>query len=132
MRREESILDQMMQTLQFVAADYSTQIQAFPDFVFVPDEVVSTFEENYLLFPQIIRMGLVNELQVEAVDSVNNLLSEMQSMPKVRNIWSLKAMKRDPEWDKLREFAKNALIAFEKPLLPPTLNWITYVKSKKK
>ena len=130
MKREEKFFEMLIDALYLLAADYQTQEKTLPDFVFLPDEVISIFSEAYLLFPQLIDAGMVNDSQINSLKIISDLIKEMGGK-KEQNIWSVEAMRNHPDWNRLRSFARSALAEFGKTLIPPHLGWISYVKGGK-
>jgi hypothetical protein len=130
MQDEKYLLYELIQSLQLLAADCETQINSFPDDGFVPDEIIAAFDESYLLFPQIINAGLVNEKQIQAVAGINDFLDEIYSYKNGYYLWSLEALKNDPAWGKLRMIANNALILFRVQKAKPDLGWLKFVKGE--
>ena len=127
---EDKFLETLIEALNILAADYLVQMEAFPDFVFLPDEVISIFSEAYLLFPQIIESELVNECQISSVENVKIFIGQMGDKSE-QDIWSMEAMKIHPDWKMLRSFAKDALVTFGKMPELPDLRWITYIRGGK-
>jgi hypothetical protein len=131
MEQEKYFLFELIQSLQLLAADCNTQINSFPDFVFVPEEIISTFDESYILFNQVIEAGLVNQNQVQAVTGINDFLDEIYNHKNEYDLWSLEALKSDPTWEKIRMIANAALMSFGKQKDKPDLGWIKFIKGDK-
>lgn len=130
MKPEDKFFEMLMDALYLLAADYLTQEKTLPDFVFLPDEVISIFSEAYLLFPQVIDAGMVNDTQINSLRDMNDFIKEMEEK-KEQNIWSVEAMRYHPDWNRLRAFARSALADFGKTPTLPHPDWISYVKSGK-
>lgn len=131
MAAEEKFLEMMIDAIRIIASDFEVQVKAFPDFVFVPDEVVSTFDETFLLFDQVIDANLVDFAQIRAVNEINDYFEKMNNKKVEDNQWTLEAMQTSPDWQHLRLLAKNALALFGSSDNKPNLGWVTYVKNKK-
>lgn len=128
MPNEETFFQMLIQALQLVAADAATQMEVLPSGVHIPDEVVLTFDESYLLFDQVIEAGLVNSAQVEAVQKLHQHIHEM-TLARDLSLWTLEAMKSHPKWDEMRGLAKDTLTKLGVDTDRPNLGWINYVPS---
>jgi hypothetical protein len=112
--------------LKLVASDANVQIQLLPKWVHIPDEIALTFEESYYLLDQIFDAGLINSEQVDAINRVNETLSEM-SASEDKSIWTLDALKNHPKWEKLRELSITAIARLGLGVGEPDLGWISYI-----
>jgi hypothetical protein len=126
MQKERVFLNQVIQSLKLVASDANVQIQLLPKWVHIPDEIALTFEESYYLLYQIFDAGLVNSEQVNAINRVNETLSEMSASDD-KSIWTLDALKNHPKWEKLRELSKTAITRLGLGVSEPDLGWISYI-----
>lgn len=131
MKTEERFLAMMINAIGIVASDFETQVRVFPDFVVIPDEVISTFDEAYILFDQVIDAHLVTETQKNAVKAIHNDLEEMDNKRNDENPWTLEAMQTSADWRHLRSLAKEALALFGIADIQPNVAWITYMGGKK-
>jgi hypothetical protein len=55
---------QLVESLQLLSADYSTQVDALPKFIVVPDEIALIFHECVLLLDQISEASFLKEEEV--------------------------------------------------------------------
>jgi hypothetical protein len=123
---EEQFPYTMIQSLKLAAADFNSQINILPSFVDIPYEVVSTFDDVFAVFDQVIAANLVNKQQIEAILMVDNQCNKISSNRNV-DLWTIQAMKEEKEWSNLREAAKMALSTFGETSNLPDLQWITYI-----
>jgi hypothetical protein len=115
----------LVESLQLVAATYSEQCQALPDFVDVTDEVGTTFGDAYLLVPQLVRGGMVSK---EAAISLKELDDWFCEMPKDGSIVGLENLKNHEFWKHARILARYALGAIKENRRPPNLQHIHWVE----
>jgi hypothetical protein len=130
MHSAETFLDMLIQSLRLVASDAEMQMGVLPKYVHVPDEVVSIFDDSYILLDQVIEAGLVTPDQAEAVHELNRHMDEM-SLANDPDLWTLEAIKTHPKWVQMRALASNALVQLKADTGRPTLGWITYVPGGK-
>jgi hypothetical protein len=55
----------------------------------------------------------------------------MDSKKDTENIWSLEAMKTNPDWQHLRVLAQNTLPFFNVAEAKPNFDWLTFIPGKK-
>jgi hypothetical protein len=127
MEDESHFLYHLIQSLQLVAAEYSVQISALPDFVVKTDEIALTYYDCFLLADQILEANLITKKQYESLSEINR---RMSLMSKKKKYWTLKSLKHDPEWEELRSLAKDVLKGLGIPQDIPILDWIFFVKGK--
>jgi hypothetical protein len=106
---ETTSLDQLKWSLQALALSADQQVQLFPSFVWVGDELAVEFDERH-------RTAL-NEYQfmpnqLSALAAVDAILSKMTA-EKNMDLWEEgAALSRYPQWEELRECARQALQQF--------------------
>jgi hypothetical protein len=115
---------QLVESIQLLAADYSTQVDALPKYVVVPDEIALIYHECVLLLDQISEAGFLKE---EVARQIVELDDKFNKMNLEANFWSLESLQRHPEWNKIRMVAKNILRSLGVPQSKPDLDWITLV-----
>ena len=115
----------IIETLRLLAADCETQIQAFPEFTFVPDEIVDTFTMTHAFVPQLIDAGVVNDAQTRALDDLDRFFGRV-SGPTGDTFWTIDALRTDNRWEQLRTKAAEALKLFGRSKHAPDLYWISY------
>lgn len=129
--QETRFLDMLLQAVMLMALKYEDQACFLPGFVCLPDEVISIFDEAYLLFDQVIDAGLVTEAQIAAIKTIDRFTQDMDSKKSSENIWTLEAMKTSPDWQQLRTLARDALHLFNVTDMKPNFDFLTFIPSKK-
>lgn len=90
------------ESLRLLAASLEQQRAYLPEFADVPDDVTSSFENAFLLLPQLIES---NKFSNNSIASLLRLYNKMQ--------WCLRNIEMDDfsnsEWDKVRKLAKETL-----------------------
>ena len=120
--------DMLLQSLQLLAASYEQQLQAFPDFVQVPDEIALTFEDVCLFLDEIVHKGFVTPIQKGSIKQLNEALNQMS---KDKELWIQSSLQTSPQWEDIRHRANGLLESFHKAKHKPQLFWLDYVSQKK-
>jgi hypothetical protein len=115
---------QLVESLQLLSADYSTQVGTLPKFVVVPDEIALTFHESVLLLDQISHEGFLTDEAVRRLVEIDDKFNEMSEEG---DFWSLESLQHHPEWNNIRIMAKEILRSLGVPPAKPDLDWITFV-----
>jgi hypothetical protein len=115
---------QLVESLQLLSADYSTQVDALPKFVVIPDEIALIYHECVLLLDQISEAGFLKEEEVRQLVEIDDKFNEMNTEA---DFWSLESLQHHPEWNKIRMVAKKILRSLGVPQAKPDLDWITFV-----
>jgi acetyl esterase/lipase len=125
-------ITKLMWSLQAVAQPADVQLLLFPDFVFQTDEVMLDFDDALLLIKGELWSTLTPS-QVEALIRIDDKMTEMTREFDPNRIPE-DALRSDPQWEELRALAKQALMAFNWPDLPPPSDplerGITFVRSR--
>jgi hypothetical protein len=102
-------LDQLRWSLQALALPYAAQRDLFPSFACTADELALDFDHWR---ETAMHQHDFTPDQMAALASLDALLTEMtaESNP---SLWTDDALARLPRWDTVREFARNALDAFD-------------------
>lgn len=130
MPNEEAYYQMLIQAVQVVSANATTQMDVLPNWVHIPDEIVNIYNESYILVDQLIEAGLVSSYQVEALNNLHNHIHEM-TLSRDTNLWTLEALKSHPKWDEMRVLAKNALKKLGVEIDRPNLGWVRYIPGGK-
>lgn len=117
--------ERLIQSLQLLAADSNTQIDAFPDYVHIPDELALTYHDCFLLTDQIAEVGLLNRAQVAKQREIDDVLSRMSD---TEELWTLGALRDSYDWMHVRRMATDALALLGRRKQQPQIDWIEYVR----
>ncbi|GCF07605.1 hypothetical protein KDI_11690 [Dictyobacter arantiisoli] len=123
-KRENLYFDMLIQTLQLLAASYVEQVQAFPTFVHIPDEVALVFSDTWLFSQKLIMDGFITHQQKVEIERLDNLLNEMSDNIQ---LWNLFSLETSDEWGKVRYLASNILTSLHKEKEQPNLFWLKYI-----
>jgi len=107
----------VIETLKLVAASAKEQEIYLPKLSYVPTDVTSSFEDVYLLLPILIEEGLFSNKSIAWI-----LRAYIQMQWCLANV-DLKDFSSD-DWNKVRDFAKEALLAIGEPPGKPDLEYI--------
>ena len=104
---ENPMIERLVITLRALGASPDEQIERFPNVVARPDELALDFDDAYLLLQQCQQLDL-SAAQRDAVADVDRLLAQMTG-PERRALWTEAALRRAPEWGRIRSAARTAL-----------------------
>jgi hypothetical protein len=100
-------------SLQALAAPVSEQLALFPDAVTKPDELALDFD-TCAAAVRAREDGGLTDVQFAALAVIDDQLATMSRLGTEldADIWSEAALRHDPNWEQLRQFAADALEAF--------------------
>ena len=118
-------LDQLRWALQALAAPADQQVQLFPSFVCIPDELVLDFDQWHRAAARDAEFSPEQQAALaqleEAIDA--------WSGPAHADVWSEATLATHPVWFDFRSLASNALAGFGWPTeLPPPDRGAIYVR----
>lgn len=125
----ERYRSQLVETLRLLAADFETQVDALPRFVHIPDEIALLFGDEFLLAYQILAAGRLTSEQYAGLEEIDDFLDKISGHQHLE-IWTLEALERRPEWQRIRSRARDILNMLGEPLAKLNLDWVTYVSSR--
>jgi DNA mismatch repair ATPase MutL len=114
----------LIEVLRLVSMDSETQINLFPEDVSVTDEIALLFSDTFLLIKQNKDKISVDNSQYKLIEKIDNLFNEMSNSNK--DFWLIDALKKNPQWQSLRELGNTALKHFGEKKESPNLFWINY------
>lgn len=98
----------IVESLKLLSATEVQQSAYLPEFADIPDDVTSSFENAFLLLPQLIE---ADKLSNSSIASLLRVYNQMQ--------WCLRNIELDDfsndEWNKVRMLAKKALQLMNEP-----------------
>ena len=111
----------LLDALRLLALSAGEQLECFPSFVVVSDEMALLFDDQYRRWNP---TGGGAELRAR-LEQIDGLLEEMGND---QNLWSESALRKSAEWSKIRKIAKNALELVGEDVRVPNLDWVSYVE----
>ncbi|MDD6209893.1 MAG: hypothetical protein PUB21_04725 [Bacteroidales bacterium] len=122
----EKFYNTLVQSLRLVASPADIQIKSLPDFVCIADEIALTYDETYVLLPQIAEEDKRFTPQVmETLKELDRLFGEMSED---KTLWDIDQLKENLKWEKSRLLAYEALQLLGEPYEFPDLGYISYVR----
>lgn len=121
----EVIYNNFIQVLRLVASKANVQIEVFPQYVNVADEIALLYSDIYALVPRLVDAGLVSPQHLTILDRIDNLF-EMMSDNKA--LWNLENLSDNANWKQSRLMATEALKELNVTYEKPNLDFIKWVK----
>ncbi len=97
----------LVESLKLLASPFPQQVNALPEFVDVPFEVLDNFMNSFLLMPQLIENGFINNSATAAIIRCYNI--SFMTLLGNEEIMSLTALEKDDKWERARSLALIAL-----------------------
>ncbi|WP_353102326.1 hypothetical protein [Myroides odoratus] len=88
-----------------LSKNYKEQIKLYPEFVDVFDEVLSDFEDGFILLPSLIYEGIVKEKTASIIKICDNLININL---KNDDLLSDESFEFSNSWNEVRMYAKKA------------------------
>lgn len=114
-----------MDSLRLIAAPAPVQRRVLPAFVVVTDEIMSAFEDAFLLLPQLEGSGA---LSAEAAAKVRDLDAHLVAVPADGSIEDPATLDWHDFWNQARRLAVDALQALDEEVRPPEFEGIAWVE----
>jgi hypothetical protein len=122
-------MNMLLQGVNLLATQYDQQVETFPDFVLIPDEIALIFEDVSLFVDTFFREGCITSSQKEKIDAVSTLFDTMSGN---QRLWTLEALKTSSQWQQVRVSAKEILKSFHEEPHAPHLFWLHYMPDEEK
>ena len=78
------------------------------DDLFNTDELALNLEDWIGMVPQLVAASLLSDACAQRIDRVWTQLGEMTGQQRAE-LWTIRGLRREPEWEKVRQLAKEAL-----------------------
>ena len=104
-----------------LACDGKTQIESFPNFVHVPDEIALELDETMNL----LRNSDFNKEKYNYLKLINIIFSSKAGNT---HFWTIECILSGKEWKEIRDIATRGLVELGIGMRKPNLFWISYVK----
>ena len=93
-----------------------------PHFVDVANEIAQSYDDAWVLVPQIREAGLLTEEQYASLVRIDRHFSEMSE-----SLWTTDAVREHPHWQHSRELAAEALSLLGRSPGRPRFEGITWI-----
>lgn len=113
----------VIESLKLLSLAFQEQKQCFPEFVDVPFEVLDTFNNAFLLLPNLIEDEQFSNHEISILIRLHNLINFTASNPVLKDLEE-EQFSTNAEWNKLRELSKEALRLIGEPIEKPDLKYI--------
>lgn len=132
MSQDPETLDRMrcifVDGVLLLGLDVEQQLASLPDFVPLADELALTFDDGYILLPQLVEAGLVSAEAAALADELSETFDAMGGEENYEAYWTEQKVADSPEWAAIRSKARALLEMLGETLRPPGLAGVTYVK----
>ena len=121
----ESQYHTLVQSLLLLAADYETQRKVLPDFVDFEYEIVSTFEDAFMLLPQLVES---EKLSLSAIAQILRTYNFVQLAARNTGVMTEMGFREAAEWTRVRNLATTSLETMGFPPQPLNLDHINWIE----
>lgn len=115
-------MEDLIQSIQLLAADYKTQVNSLPEFVHVPDELAIVYAD---CFSVVIGLPDLTKQQRTKLKELNKILNKMS---RNHGLWTLDALRESKEWKNIRKLATCLLKMFNRKKEKPRIELGVYVR----
>lgn len=110
-------------SLNLLSLPYPDQKSYFETFVDVPFEVLDTYHNVMLQLPKLIEENKLSNLAIASLLRLSNLINFFSSNPELKNLEE-QQFSEAPEWNKIREMARQTLEIMNEPITDPDKKYI--------
>jgi hypothetical protein len=107
----------IIESVKLLSLSYDEQREYFPNFVDTPFEILDTFENAFLLLPQLVENNFFNNSSVANILRIHNLVAYILRNVDLEDIQS-------PQWAKLKVLANEAVIVMGEKIEKPDKNYL--------
>lgn len=120
------IYNNLIQVLRLVASEANVQIESFPQYVNVTDEIALLYSDIYSLVPQLVDAGLILSQHLAILNRIDNLFEVMSND---ETLWNLERLEDNASWKQSRLLAFEALMELNVSYEKPNLDFVKWMKS---
>lgn len=120
------IYNNLIQVLRLVASEANVQIESFPQYVNVTDEIALLYSDIYSLVPQLVDAGLILPQHLAILNRIDNLFEVMSND---ETLWNLERLEDNASWKQSRLLAFEALMELNVSYENPNLDFVKWLKS---
>jgi hypothetical protein len=118
-----NLYNTLVQSLRLVASPFELQIVSLPRFVNVPDEIVLTYNDAYLIASQLKAENLISPKVLGMLKELDELFGKMSEE---KYLWTVEKLKSNESWEKSRILAFDILKQLNEPYDSPNLDFINW------
>lgn len=118
----------LVEAARLLAADPQVQEASLPSFVHVPDELLLTFGDAFLLAPRALEAGAITEEQFRMAAQLDRACEQTEVPEHYPD--ALEAVRQSASWAILREQANALLDSLGEERRPPDLDHVVYVSTR--
>lgn len=120
------IYNNLIQVLRLVASEANVQIESFPQYVNVTDEIALLYSDIYSLVPQLVDAGLILPQHLAILNRIDNLFEVMSND---ETLWNLERLEDNASWKQSRLLAFETLMELNVSYEKPNLDFVKWLKS---
>lgn len=119
----KTMLDErFIDVLNLLGSNYEIQIDVFPSFVVIPDELALMFDDE---FRRVRNQNTITEDQFLLLNKIDSIFEKMGGIEKY---WTLEYLSEGSEWAEVRLIAIKLLLSFGETPKRPKMNWMKYTE----
>lgn len=104
----ERYYKKVTEALKLLSLNFDEQKEYFPDFVDIPFEILDTFENAFLLLPQLLESNKIEYTVVPNLLRLHNFISWELKNPEFENL-EVEKLCSSVDWNRIRDLSKEIL-----------------------
>lgn len=99
------------ESVKLLSLPFSEQKKRFPEFVDIPFEILDSFENQFMVLPDLVESGCLSHQGIANLIRLHNLIGFTSSNQVLKDL-DEQQFEFAPEWQKVRKLAGETMIAF--------------------
>ncbi len=112
------LFSELVSSVRLLAAEAEEQAKLVPFGMYGElvncDELALNFEDSYLMVAGLVHHSLLSPEAAQRLEALDAQLKAMSGWDK-EELWTLRAVRSDPLWERVRELARSALELLPEP-----------------
>lgn len=122
---EKNYSQRLKEVLYLLASPHNVQINAFPEFVHIPDEIALETSNVIEFAPH-----ETNNKDSDILKTLQEIAEIFDGMTGDANNWTLEGIKENPTWQHIRLLAQEEIGRQRLEYKVPDLFWVSYFQEK--
>ena len=112
MEKINSEFEKINESIKLLSLPYEEQKGKFPSFVDVPFEILDTFDNSFLIFPNLVENGMFTYKVIAMILRLHNIINFTISNPNFKDL-EVEQFSNHVEWDRIRNLAGEIVASLE-------------------